>query len=300
MIWDVFISHASEDKESFVRPLAKYLKENHIKVWYDEFTLDLGVSLREKIDEGIRDSKFGVIILSPNFLKKDWTKKELNAFFSKEIFEKQNKILPIWLDISSKEIYNFSPMLFDRKAIKGEGENVKKIGDEIISKIINESYSAEELKEKISEFYTLSKFDIENKIIEINFRLLKIYNYFQEIGSIDIPDFLLESKDDEFEKYYQPKIETIEKKYRFPPNVWIHEMESFNNEEINYIKSKLPKWLKGKMNLEECNEFFFQLDFLINIDYTYLIFEVPNYSFFNSIFNLKDEFYKIGSRNFKN
>jgi hypothetical protein len=44
--WDVFVSHASEDKEGFVRPLAEALKDRGLRVWFDEFTLRVGDSLR--------------------------------------------------------------------------------------------------------------------------------------------------------------------------------------------------------------------------------------------------------------
>ena len=52
MLHDVFICHASEDKDEFVRPLAEALKSHHLEVWYDEFTVDVGDSLREAIDRG--------------------------------------------------------------------------------------------------------------------------------------------------------------------------------------------------------------------------------------------------------
>lgn len=50
--WDAFISHANEDKEAFVSALASELESAGLKVWYDNATLTMGDSLREKIDEG--------------------------------------------------------------------------------------------------------------------------------------------------------------------------------------------------------------------------------------------------------
>ena len=49
MDFDVFISRASEDKKDFVRQLAKKLEEFQVVVWYDEFTLKPGSSLRRSI-----------------------------------------------------------------------------------------------------------------------------------------------------------------------------------------------------------------------------------------------------------
>ena len=71
MEWDVFISHASEDKEGFVRPLAKSLRQRGLRVWYDEFTLKVGDSLRRSIDRGLARSRYGVVVISPNFLRKE-------------------------------------------------------------------------------------------------------------------------------------------------------------------------------------------------------------------------------------
>jgi len=61
-MWDVFISHAWEDKDAVARPLAILLKKAGLKVWYDETTLTLGDSLRRTIDEGLARSRYGVVI----------------------------------------------------------------------------------------------------------------------------------------------------------------------------------------------------------------------------------------------
>ena len=74
--WDLFISHATEDKDGFVRPLAQALSEAGVKVWYDEFSLRLGDSLTRSIDQGLAGSAFGLLVISPHFLKKQWTEYE--------------------------------------------------------------------------------------------------------------------------------------------------------------------------------------------------------------------------------
>ena len=68
MLYDVFICHASDDKDEFVRPLAKALRSHHLEVWYDEFALDVGDSLREAIDRGLAASRYGIVVLSPKLL----------------------------------------------------------------------------------------------------------------------------------------------------------------------------------------------------------------------------------------
>jgi len=114
--WDVFICHASEDKESFVRTLAKAL-QRHCSVWYDEFSLTLGDRLRRKIDEGLARSRFGVVILSPNFFAKDWPQDELDGLVAREQ-NGRKVILPVWLDIDRVGVAEHSPLLAGRVAAK--------------------------------------------------------------------------------------------------------------------------------------------------------------------------------------
>ncbi|AWM12444.1 hypothetical protein DI487_00155 [Flavobacterium sediminis] len=144
--YDFFISHASEDKESFVRPLAQELINIGFKVWYDEFTLKFGDSLFEEISNGISKSKFGLVIISQNFLKKEWTKKELNGLFSKEIFSKENVILPIWLNVSQEEIYKLSPILSDKVAVKIENNEINIVIEKILTLTKSEIVTFEDVK----------------------------------------------------------------------------------------------------------------------------------------------------------
>ena len=85
MLYDVFICHASEDKDDFVRPLAEALRARHIEVWYDEFSLRVGDGLRQAIDRGLVNSQFGIVVLSPAFFRKRWTQRELNGLVAREI-----------------------------------------------------------------------------------------------------------------------------------------------------------------------------------------------------------------------
>jgi len=57
--WDVFICHASEDKDAFVRPLAVALRQLGVSVWYDEFSLEVGDSISRSIDKGLAESAYG-------------------------------------------------------------------------------------------------------------------------------------------------------------------------------------------------------------------------------------------------
>jgi hypothetical protein len=116
MEWDVFISHASEDKETFVRPLAEGLRKCGLRVWFDEFTLKVGDSLRRSIDRGLAHSRFGVVVLSPDFLRKEWPQKELDGLVAREI-DGRKVILPVWHNISDDQLRLYSPTLADRVAV---------------------------------------------------------------------------------------------------------------------------------------------------------------------------------------
>jgi hypothetical protein len=117
--WDVFISHASEDKEVFVKKLAKALERRKLRVWYDDFSLKIGDSLTASIDKGLAKSRFGIVVISPNFMKKEWTQKELGALVTRES-QSEKVILPIWLNVSVSQVVKFSPMLADKKAIQAD------------------------------------------------------------------------------------------------------------------------------------------------------------------------------------
>ena len=114
---DVFICHATEDKDSVARPVAKGLSSAGLSVWYDEFSLELGDSLRRSIDHSLADSRYGVVILSPNFFKKNWPQAELDGLFAKEM-SGDKTILPVWHELDHKDLLQKSPLLADRVAAK--------------------------------------------------------------------------------------------------------------------------------------------------------------------------------------
>jgi len=118
-MYDLFISHASEDKDAFVRPLANALRSAGLTVWYDEFTLRLGDSLRYSIDRGLAQSRFGVVVLSPSFFAKEWPQAELNGLFAREMAGGK-AILPIWHRMRHSDVLRHAPMLADKVAVSSE------------------------------------------------------------------------------------------------------------------------------------------------------------------------------------
>lgn len=135
--YDVFISHASEDKDEIVRPLAKSLQSKGLNVWYDEFELRIGDSLRQKIDKGLANSRFGIVVLSKNFIRKGWTNYELDGIITKSI-NGQQIMLPIWHKITKQEVIDYSPSMADKVARNTATYTIDEIAEEI-SEVINEN-----------------------------------------------------------------------------------------------------------------------------------------------------------------
>jgi hypothetical protein len=130
-LFDVFISHASEDKESLVRPLAKCLEEHRVHVWYDEFSLRLGDSLRRSIDTGLARSRYGVVILSHSFFAKQWPQRELDGLVARETIGRERVILPVWHGVSKEQICEYSPTLADLVAVSSD-DGIEHVVQEIL------------------------------------------------------------------------------------------------------------------------------------------------------------------------
>lgn len=134
--YDCFISHASEDKEDFVRPLVKELQKHGLEVWYDEFELRWGNSIRKTIDKGLSDSTCGIVVLSHNFFNKNWPQTELDALYTIKDSRGQDLIIPIWHNITKEEVTKYSSIIASLFAGKST-EDMKIIVDNI-QKIVNE------------------------------------------------------------------------------------------------------------------------------------------------------------------
>lgn len=131
-----FISHDSRDKDAIARPLASTLSMNLCRVWYDEYSLKIGDSLRTSIEDGLKKCKKCVLILTPNFLGNSrWPKREYDAIFTREIVEEQHLILPIWAGVSRADIFQYSPVLADRVAGIWDGD-VERLTRELLKVLL--------------------------------------------------------------------------------------------------------------------------------------------------------------------
>ena len=135
--YDLFISLASEDKEEIVRPLAEELQKLGVKVWYDEFTLKVGDSLRKSIDHGLLKSKYGTVILSSTFCSKSWTQYEFDSMVTREM-NGHKMILPIWHKVTKNDVINFSPALADKVALNTSLNSIEEIAKQLSEVILEE------------------------------------------------------------------------------------------------------------------------------------------------------------------
>jgi len=114
--WDIFLIHASEDAASVAEPMARQLSEAGLRVWLDSEQVTLGDSLRRRIDEGLAGARFGVVVLSPSFFKKEWPQRELEAILSLEIASGK-RILPVLHELDREALLRHSPLLADKVSV---------------------------------------------------------------------------------------------------------------------------------------------------------------------------------------
>jgi hypothetical protein len=105
----------AQDKNDFVRPLAGELRRKGLKVWYDEFTLKVGDSLRREIDRGLRNSRHGIVVLSPAFFAKKWPQWELDGLVTKEMHS-ERVILPVWHNVTAEDVRKYTLSLSEKVA----------------------------------------------------------------------------------------------------------------------------------------------------------------------------------------
>lgn len=129
--FDVFISHASEDKDAVVRPLATALRQRGLQVWYDEFEIRIGDNLRRKIDRGLVACRFGVVVLSPSFFAKGWPNYELDGLVTREVSGGEQLILPVWHEVTHAEVMEYSPSLAGKLARSTGDVTIDELADEI-------------------------------------------------------------------------------------------------------------------------------------------------------------------------
>jgi hypothetical protein len=117
--WDFFIAHAFQDAGHIAKPLSDALNARGPMSWYADYSLKPGDKIGALIDFGLARSRFGIVILSKQFLEMRWPPDELNGLATREVDGKK-VILPVWYKVGFRDVYDHSPVLADRVAISTE------------------------------------------------------------------------------------------------------------------------------------------------------------------------------------
>ncbi len=297
MKWDIFISHASEDKIPFVNDLARELKKNGIKVWYDEFVLNIGDSLRRSIEKGISGSEYGIVVLSKNFFNKNWPQKELDALIAKDTIEKKS-ILPILLDIDARDIERYSPLLSDKLALKsniGVSEIARKIYELVRNKKI--SVSSGTIDEVLDKMISLNSYECSYFLSQIDARLDQIVCFNNEF---DADKTWEELDDDKLDEYFEQLEAKLSQKYCIPDTVYTNIDHTISALFVKKAKALIRKWINGTLDIERCAELYVLLDEDEDLDYNYILFNFPTYALSREDHDkLLNAIYLIGNRKLK-
>ena len=113
--FDIFISHASEDKENIARPLTKALYRWGYNVFLDELFIKMGDSISSRINVALNEADHCIVILSQAFFSKPWAVSELQSIINMNISQRK-RILPIWHGITHDKVVEHVPLLADFRA----------------------------------------------------------------------------------------------------------------------------------------------------------------------------------------
>ena len=126
--YDLFISHANKDKNTFVNELYLTINKLGIKIFYDKETISWGDNWKEKILEGTARSEFAIIVISNNFFGREWTERELSEFLQRQNSSHQKIILPLLYGITKEDLLVKYPSLEEIQYISSEDYSVDEIG----------------------------------------------------------------------------------------------------------------------------------------------------------------------------
>jgi hypothetical protein len=162
VLTDIFLSYASEDRDSVARPLAEELKQRGFRIWYDEFDLKIGDSLTREIDKGLATCRFGVVVLSDYFFAKQWPQRELAGLVSREASQEHKLILPVWHNITASAIRKHSPTLADKIGVPTT-KGLAYVADQIEEVVSISAKSLPELIVPAPLIYSFPWFHVPNK-----------------------------------------------------------------------------------------------------------------------------------------
>lgn len=279
----LFVSHASEDKNDFVRPLAHALKASGLQIWYDEFSLQPGDSLRRSIDKGLSECDAGILILSPAFFQKEWPQRELDALFSLELSGRA-QIIPIWHKLQATDVARISPLLADRFALTST-RGVKRIAVDIAKQFrAPKSIENKKIADLIGRFWSTGVFGGEALFHGCLERFLRINAFKEEYSFYVFSKEIEELFDNEIGDFSPAAIEKLEEeedrllqKYELPNDAYITTDDPIHDSDLGWWSNTLCSWTSGTLSRKESNKFVFELD-LEELDEYFILLGIPNFS----------------------
>ncbi|MBT4483962.1 MAG: toll/interleukin-1 receptor domain-containing protein [Candidatus Latescibacteria bacterium] len=222
---DVFVCHASEDKEEIVRPLADAFEKANISYWFDEAVIKWGDSITQKVNEGLKISRYVIVVLSKSFIQKPWPEKELNAALNIEILSGEVKVLPLLVGSESviKEIITQYPLLNDKRYLPWDGD---------INEIVKALLSRLGRKNSIVKLKSEKTTNLNN---DIKIHIPKIKKKFTQRDK----DMFLRESYNFIKQYFQYALAEFEKSY--------DEVQT-EFEEINKLKFISTIYIQGEIS----------------------------------------------------
>lgn len=279
----IFISHASEDKSSLVRPLAHALKRHGLKVWYDEFDIKAGDSLRRSIDSGLAKCTAGIVVLSPAFFAKQWPQRELDALYTAEVAGR-SRIIPLWHGVNAEFIAGISPLLADRVAIPSIN-GVDAIATQIAKQFPSKArLSGTSLAETIERRQSVGLHQEEAFLAGCRYRFL-LLNAFKE-QLIEIADNAISELSEEereegsstFENWLDGERERLRVLHDIPEDVYLEADEPVSESRLRPLLNAIEGWASGTLLRHESEQLLNDLD-LNELDEYFVLLGVPNFSF---------------------
>ena len=274
-----FISHASEDKDSFVRELAHNLRRKGRKVWYDEFSLRPGDSLRRSIDSGLAKCNFAIVVLSQAFFAKEWPQRELDALLNAEI-DGTKKLFSIWHDIDAKTVARYSPLLADKIALMSS-LGPDSIAESIANLIPHEPTLSGDLLATAIELHLSRNTMVENYLLEgCKFRFFQLQSYFASCGAL-IESALDGVSDDQVNdtcRGLEPRFAALAQVHCIPTDVEIPPDESLPDERVSAWMRSFEDWVAGTASEDDTANFVCDLEIYFEVDYLWLLFGLPNFA----------------------
>jgi TIR domain len=279
----IFISHASEDKKTFVRPLAHALKRRGLQVWYDEFSLKVGDSLRRSIDQGLAECTAGVVVLSPSFFAKEWPQRELDALYAAEAAGR-SRILPIWHEVDLAYIARVSPLMADRYAALSS-RGVEQVAAEIAAHFpASALFTGKQLTSVLERFSGGGYFSEEALAAGCSYRFLLMNAFKEEYSEVadkvfdNLAEDALDDLPAELHRWLEQERERLRKEHGIPENAYLTSDEPVGEQQSESFLEAINSWAAGALSLEDSAELVADLD-CVELDEYYILVGLPNFSF---------------------